>query len=183
MSQILKRVGIGVGGATLLVIVVGFLLPSTFEVSKSVIIKAAPERIHEFTGDLTRWPEWTPWLKDDPNLVVTYGDKTTGVGASQVWQGGSSEGHLVLTRCDPTWGIAYDMAFDKSTYESTGSLQYKTVPESTEVIWTMTGDNGMNILARYFGALMPSMIGPMFEEGLARLKMVSERTNSTDVES
>ena len=122
-------------------------------------------------------------MKDDPNLVVTLGDKTTGVGASQAWQGDSSVGHLAFTRCDETWGIAYDMAFDQSTYESTGSFQYKPVPEGTEVVWTMTGDNGMNILARYFGALMPTMIGPMFEEGLARLKMVSERADSTAVES
>jgi hypothetical protein len=74
------------------------------------------------------------------------------------------------------------MAFDRNTYESTGSLQYRPVDGGTEVVWTMTGDNGMNILARYFGFLMPSMIGPMFEEGLTRLKMISERADSTVTE-
>lgn len=184
LSKVLTRIGLGVGGATVLVTVVGFLLPSTFEVSKSMIIKASPERIHEFTGDLSRWPEWTPWLKDDPDLTVTMGDRITGVGASETWRretwrSDSSGGRLALTRCDPAWGVAYDMAFEKSTYESKGSLQYKVVPEGTEVVWSMTGDNGKNILARYFAGLMPSLIGPEFEEGLARLKMVSERTDST----
>ncbi len=181
-SKIFARIGLGIGAATLLVVIVGFLLPSTFEVSKSVIIKAPPEHIHEFIGDLTRWPEWTPWLKDDPNLVVTLGSKTTGAGASQTWQGDSSNGRLTFTRCDPAWGIAYDMAFDRNTYESTGTLQYRPVTQGTEVVWTMTGDNGMNIMARYFGFLMPALIGPMFEEGLAGLKMVSERSDSTAVE-
>jgi hypothetical protein len=175
LSKVLTRIGIGIGGATVLVVFVGFLLPSTFEVTRTVVIKAGPEHIHEFTGDLARWSEWTPWLKDDPNLVVTMGDKTTGVGAGQTWRSGSNDGHLAFTRCDPAWGIAYDMAFDRNTYESTGSLQYRPVDGGTEVVWTMTGDNGMNILARYFGFLMPSMIGPMFEEGLTRLNSVSSR--------
>jgi hypothetical protein len=30
-------------------------------------------------------------------------------------------------------------------------------------------------MARYFAGLMPSLIGPQFEEGLARLKLVSEK--------
>ena len=179
MRKILTRVGIGVGAATVLVVAVGFLLPRTFEVSKTMVIKAKPARIHEFTGDLARWNQWAPWLKDDPTLVVTPGEKTTGAGASQTWSGKSSDGHLAFTRSDPTWGISYNMAFGKSTYEATGSLLYRKVPEGTEVVWSMTGDNGRNIMARYFGFLMPSMIGPMFDEGLARLKLISERADST----
>ena len=111
VSGILVRVGIGIIAATLLAAVIGLFLPSTFEIEKSVVIKAAPERIHQFTGDLSRWPEWTPWLKEDPNLVVTVGDQTTGVGATQAWTGGSSGGELTFTRCEPDWGIAYDMTF------------------------------------------------------------------------
>jgi len=182
LSKVLTRIGIGIGAATVLVVVVGFLLPSTFEVTRTVVIKAEPKHIHEFTGDLARWSEWSPWLKDDPNLVVIMGDKSTGVGASQTWRSKSSDGHLAFTRCDPGWGIAYDMAFDRNTYESTGSLQYRPADGGTAVVWNMTGDNGMNILARYFGFVMPSMIGPMFEEGLTRLKMISERADSNVTE-
>ncbi len=175
VSKILLRIGIGIIAATVLAAVVGLFLPSTFEIEKSVVIRAAPERIHQFTGDLTRWPEWTPWLNEDPSLVVTIGDQTSGVGASQVWTGDSSDGELALTRCDPDWGIAYTMAFNKKTYTSTGSLEYNPVAGGTQVVWKMIGDNGNNIMARYFAGLMPSLIGPQFEEGLARLKLVTER--------
>ncbi len=34
----------------------------------------------------------------------------------------------------------------------------------------------------YFAGLMPSLLGPQFEEGLTRLKMVSERADSLETE-
>ena len=175
VSGILLRIGIGVVAATVLAAVVGLFLPSTFEVEKTVVIKATPTRIHEFTSDLARWAEWTPWLNEDPSLVVNLGEQTSGEGASQTWSGDSSDGELSLTRCDPAWGIAYKMAFNKKSYTSKGSITYRPVAGGTEVVWNMIGDNGDNIMARYFAGLMPSLIGPQFEEGLARLKLVSER--------
>ena len=175
VSNILLRVGIGVVAAAVLAAVVALFLPSTFEVQESLVIKASGERIHEYVGDLTHWPDWVSWLQEDPDLVVTLGDRTTGVGASQSWQGDSSDGHLVFTRCDPGWGVTYELTFSKNTYTSLRSIQYRAVPEGTEVVWHITGDNGNNLMARYFAGLMPSLIGPQFEEGLARLKMAAEK--------
>lgn len=176
VSGILIRIGIGVIAATVLAAIVGFFLPSTFEVEKSILIKAPPERIHQFTGDLKLWPEWVAWLRDDPDLEVTLGDMTTGVGANQSWTSDSSDGHLTFTRCDPVWGVQYDLTFSKNNYTSMRSITYQPHPEGTEVVWHMTGDNGNNLMARYFVGLMPAMLGPQFEEGLARLKMLTERS-------
>ena len=36
-------------------------------------------------GDLTQWPEWTPWQEMDPKMQTTFGEQTTGVGAHQSW--------------------------------------------------------------------------------------------------
>ena len=40
------------GLATLLVVVIGFMLPATYTVTRAVTINAAPDRIHTFVGDL-----------------------------------------------------------------------------------------------------------------------------------
>jgi len=50
LAQILKRIAIGVGLATLLVIAVGFVLPRTYTVERSVTIAAEPGHIHRFVG-------------------------------------------------------------------------------------------------------------------------------------
>jgi hypothetical protein len=177
-KAILIRVGIGVLAATALVVVVALFLPKSYTVTRSVVVNAPPAEIHLFTGDLNRWPEWTPWLNEDPTIVVTVGQETTGVGASQTWVGESGDGELTFTRSDPDWGIAYDMAFDQGKYRSQNSMEYRTVGGATEVFWIMTGDHGPNPLERYFGIFMPAMIGPMFDEGLARLKLVTEKARA-----
>lgn len=180
MGPILKRIGIGIGLATLLVIVVGFMLPATYTVSRAVIINADPAHIHAFVGDLEQWPAWTPWIKADPTIEVTIGDNTSGVGAHQSWTGDSGGGELTFTRSDPARGIGYDMSFDGGKYRSQGTLEYNQAGSATEVTWVMQGDNGNNPFSRYFGLMMDPMVGPMFEDGLNRLKLVAETEAPAD---
>jgi hypothetical protein len=42
------------------------------------------------------------------------------------------------------------------------------------VLWGFDAEHGMNPLARWFGLLFDRMIGPDFEQGLAKLKTVME---------
>lgn len=51
-GAILKRIGIGVGAATLLVVAVGFLMPRTYAVERSLVIDASPERIRTEAASL-----------------------------------------------------------------------------------------------------------------------------------
>jgi hypothetical protein len=179
LVQILKRVAIGVGLATLLVIVVGLLLPRTYKVERRVTIAAEPARIHALVGDLERWPEWSSWIQEDPTIEIDLGPTTAGVGAHQSWQGQSGSGELTFTRSDPARGIAYDMAFDQGDYLAKGEIGYRSTGGSTEVVWTMSGDAGLNILGRYLGLMMDAMVGPMFESGLDHLKVAAERPVET----
>ncbi len=159
--------------AVALVTLVGLFLPKTFHVERTVVIDAPPADIHAFTGDLRMWEEWTPWIENDPTIEITYGSTTTGEGASQSWVGDSGDGELTFTRCDEASGVAYDMAFDQGRYPSTGALVYAPDGGSTRVTWTMDGAN-VGITGRWMGLLMDSFIGPMFEQGLDKLKMVVE---------
>ena len=174
LVPILKRIAIGVVLATLLVIVVGLLLPSSYEVSRSVVIAAPQARVHEFCGNLKSWPLWTPWFTGDPDMTVQYGPTTTGEGAHWSWSGYNGNGELTFTRCDPAWGVAFEMFLNDHRQRTEGSLQYGTAPAGVEVVWTMAGEHGWNILSRYFGLSMDYLVGPMFEEGLEKLKAVVE---------
>lgn len=179
MLPILKRIGIGLGLATLLVAVGGLTLPSSYTISRSIIIEAAPSDVHAYLGDLENWPNWTPWFKGDANLEVVVGTISQGVGAHQTWEGNSSSGELTLTRCDQDWGIAFDMALDDGRKMTACTMRYIPVEGGTEVTWDMSGDNGINIFARFASLALDPVIGPMFDEGLARLKMVTESQDST----
>src|SRR5262245_46587188 len=90
--------------------VIGLVLPNHYQLKRSVTISAAPPAVHTFVSDLKKWPDWAPWQDEDPTIKVTYGPKTSGVGASQTWTGKSGDGRLAFTKCDDQ-GVAFDMVF------------------------------------------------------------------------
>lgn len=177
VRKLLKYSGLSLAALIAVLLLVSFLLPSTFQVERSIVIQASPETIHALVGDLGRWDEWAPWKEEDPTIVVTFGQATTGVGASQTWSGESGDGELTFTRWNPETGIAYDLAFDQGTYRSRGRIIYHPVDgatSATKVTWSMAGEVGLNPIGRYFALMMDSMVGPMFERGLVRLKQAAE---------
>ena len=154
--------------------VVGFFLPTNYELERSIRVDASPAEIYALVGDLERWDEWTPRKKGDPTLEVTLGDKTTGVGASQSWNGESGDGTLTFTKADPDSGVAYDMAMNEGKYKSTGAVSWEKDGSGTRVTWSMKGDMAMPVLGGYFALMMDSMVGDMFEDGLSTLKAKAE---------
>jgi hypothetical protein len=163
-------------GIVVVVLVVGVFLPTEYSVTRSVEINADPEAVHLLVGDLKRWDDWTPWKEEDPTIEVEYGEKTTGVGASQTWAGESGDGSLTFTQCAPDTGIGYDMAFDQGELKSKGSILYRKNNASTTVTWSMNGDMSMPVIGGYFSLMMDNMVGPMFEQGLEKLKEKVEGT-------
>jgi hypothetical protein len=172
--KIVKWLAIIIVVLVVVFILIGFTLPKNYNVERSVVIRAEPAAIHTLVGELRAWDRWTPWQEADPTIVTTFGETTTGVGASQSWTGESGSGELTFTQCSPETGVVYDMSFDEGNYVSIGALDYRVEDGGTEVTWRMAGEMGANPISRYFGAMMDAMIGPMFEQGLARLKTEAE---------
>ena len=157
------------------VVVVGSLLPTDYRVVRSISINAMPEDIHVYVGDLTKWEEWSPWKEEDPTIVTTLGDKTSGIGAYQSWVAKDGDGSLTFTKVSPNQGIKYDLFFDGGAYQCLAGMRYDREGEgSTTVMWSMEGDMDMPVFGGYFAMLMDSMAGPMFERGLEKLKTVVE---------
>jgi len=157
-----------------LVIVVGFMLPKTFHVDRSIVIQADKEAIHSLVSDLRQWERWTPWQVADPTIVTTFGPTSSGVGAHQSWTGESGGGQLTIIASSLETGIVYDMSFEKELYPSVGQVRYETVDGGTQVSWIMDGESPGNPLGRYFGLMIDTMVGPMFEQGLEKLRVEAE---------
>lgn len=183
MGPVMKPIGIGILAATLVVVIVGLILPSQYNVQRELVINTSPERIHQFTSDLETWSEWTPWFKDDPSLEVTLGSITKGAGAHQVWTAKKGGGELTVTRSEPDWGVVYDMDLSGSRPQSTCAMRYEVMADSTRVIFEMRGDMGWNLMGRFFNLLMDPMVGPLFEDGLTRLKLLAEKPAGFDTDN
>jgi hypothetical protein len=147
---------------------VGYLvLNGKYEVVRQLTIKAPPQGIHQQVGDLREWPNWLPFTKHDKSVKVTI-DKPSGVGAQQSWTSDGNNGRLSFAASDEEKGVEYDMVFDEK-YTSKGIISYAKSGDDPLVTWKMTGQMD-DLIGRWFALLMPSMMGPMFDEGLADLK-------------
>ena len=159
----------------ILVVGIGFVMPTDYAVAKSVTISGSPDQVHTWVGDLNKWDEWIPWVENDPSIKTTRDGKTTGVGAHQSWTSDSGDGELTFTASDPQTGIAYDMAFimGETRMPSSATMKYEKVDGGTKVTWSMDGDmdGAMGpVLDGWFRMFMPMMIGKDFDKGLNKLK-------------
>lgn len=173
----LKKVLLTVGSVIAILVLVGLLLSTHYESSRSVVIRAPAERVFELVGDLKNWPKWEPFSQEDPTSKTTLGEKTSGVGASQSWVGDGNQGRLTFTVCDPKTGIEYDMAFTNGENESPAKswMHLNARPDgSTEVVWGMNGEMSVPVVGGYLAKFADGMIGPMFERGLEGLKREAE---------
>ncbi len=158
-------------------VAVGYFLPKDYDMERSIVIDATPERIHAYVGDLEQWDKWMPWKEADPSIEVKLGEKTKGVGAHQSWTGKDGKGELTFTASDPDKGIEYDMAFimDEDTRaESHCVTSYEKVEGGTKVTWAMKGTMPGAVLGGWFAMLMDSMAGKDFDKGLSKLKALAE---------
>ncbi|MBK1879539.1 SRPBCC family protein [Pelagicoccus mobilis] len=175
MGKFLVRILTFISLMFVLGLVVGYFLPKDFTVTREVAVEASPETLYALIGDLERWPEWGPWKDADPSVEVTLGDKTTGVGASQSWTDKDGNGRLVFTEADPKRGVWFDLLFNDDVFVNTSSITFAESGETMVVTWEMNGSVPSAILGGYFAFLMPDMIGPLFEDGLAKLKERAEQ--------
>ncbi|MGE5943886.1 MAG: transcription activator effector-binding protein, partial [Flavobacteriales bacterium] len=61
--------------------------PNDYAFSRSRVINAPASVLFNKVNDLKNWPEFSPWIEQEPNASIRYGDKTAGVGASYSWEG------------------------------------------------------------------------------------------------
>lgn len=165
-----------VGFLALMVVGAGMLLPSRFEVERSILVDATPDRVFNHVVDPREWQRWTVWSQRDPGMQVTYAGPPFGQGARWSWVSESEgSGSMTFTRVVPNERLGYELSFADFGMKSEGEILLVPAGSATRVTWTNRGDVGKNPLKRYLAAAMDRMVGPDFEAGLANLKRLVEK--------
>lgn len=167
-------------GIIALLVIVSFLLPKTYKVERSVVIKSSPDNIFRLTSNFQQWHLWVPWTKEvDSTAVFIMTGEPAQVGTSWKWDGKVlGNGEMIVSELMPGELVAYDLAFNKGQYKSKGKIIIENQGDSCKVSWIDDGDLGYNPMSRYMGLFMDRMMGPDFEKGMAKLKIVSEERNN-----
>ncbi|MCO4771264.1 MAG: SRPBCC family protein [Deltaproteobacteria bacterium] len=174
----LKFLFIGLFVLGLLFVVVGLALPKEYVVERTVTIDAPPVIAFAQVNDLRAWEKWSPWMALDPDMKITYGDKTLGAGASYSWEGKES-GSGTLTIKGSQLGERIDTHVNFGPQgEGDGFWLFEKDGAGSKVTWGMRGRNA-GPFGGWFGLIIDDMLGPQFEEGLAGVKKLAEAEAKT----
>lgn len=171
-NTVLKKVLIILVVIIGLILVVGFLLPTTYHVERSRVVAAPPEALYAVVNDFKQWPKWDPWAGKDATMKYTYEGSPTGVGSVQHYTSeNSGEGTIRITESEPGRKVKMEMDFKMGEEElPTATYTFEPIGDGkTKVTWSMDGETSMRPIGSYFGLMMDSMIGPDFERGLENL--------------
>jgi hypothetical protein len=173
--KITLRIGIGFLVLYALITLVGYLLPRYATMARSRVIHAPKEAIATQIGELHNWPNWNPWDKKDGSMTVQYSTPSQGPGAWYAWTSTDEsvgDGKLTLTSVSPD-SIGNAMVF-MGRDTASAVFRFTPVSDGTNVEWTLRTDMGAGPYGRWFGLLLPSMVGPDYDLGLANLAKITE---------
>jgi uncharacterized protein YndB with AHSA1/START domain len=155
--------------------------PDTFMVRRSASIAAPPEKIFPMIDDLRAQSAWSPFEKD-PNMKRTHSGAPRGKGAVYAWDGNRQvgAGRIAITESVPSSKVVLllDMVRPFKAH-NTVEFTLDRIGAGTNVTWAMQGRQPY--MAKVMGLFVDcdKMCGGMFEEGLAKLKVLAEGEPTT----
>ncbi|MAD96888.1 MAG: hypothetical protein CMB99_06115 [Flavobacteriaceae bacterium] len=169
----LKKILLFVGVLLAVAIVYVMLFPSQYDVSRSLKIQAPVGKVFETVNEMKTWEEWGPWHDEDSTIVVTYGEKTSGVGAYNSWTSKDGPGNMTTVQVKNNELIEQKMQF--GDFEPSDVIwKFEETEDGVNVTWQMKEENAPMIF-KAFAALSggwDKMLGPMQERGLENLSNV-----------
>lgn len=160
-----------------LLVGVGWFLPGKFVVTRSIGVQAAPDKVYGLVADPQRWKEWSAWNRRDPAMQVSYSGAPSGSGAVWSWKSKSQgDGRMTFTTAEPGKRLGFELFFPDFGTTSTGEFRLEAAGSGTRVTWVMNGDMGSNPVYHWFALMSDRMVGKDFDEGLANLKALAEKT-------
>ncbi|MEX0967895.1 MAG: SRPBCC family protein [Bacteroidia bacterium] len=176
--RILAIIGIVLALFIGLPLLASLFISSQVHVERTAEINAPPEVVFQQVNNLRNWEEWSPWHQIDSNMQLEYTGSGEGTGSSYIWTSEHQDvgnGSLIITKSEPYERIETEMNFmDQGTAYS--DWLFEKTDSGTRVTWSMDSDMGNNPVGKYMGLLMDSWLGGDFEEGLSKLKEISEAT-------
>lgn len=174
----IKKILLGLVAVIAILLIVASFQPGTMVVERSATMAAPLSAVFAVVNDFSRWNDWSPWAKLDPEMKTSLEGPTTGVGAVYKWSGNNEvgEGRTSLVESVPDQKVGMKLAFVRP-FPGESDVQFTFTPEGdgTKVTWAM--QSPQPFMAKLVGLFIDceKMCGDSFLEGLANLKKVVEQ--------
>lgn len=174
--KVVKVAGIVVAVILVLFFGIAFVLPDEQHVERSVLIEAEPETVYDLVDSFDRFNEFSPWYARDPGMKQTLEGPPEGVGHRMLWESDEDDvgnGSQEIVAVSPPNRVETELDF------GFGELPHATFliepqDSGSRVTWALDSTFHNDLVGRYFGLKLDDWVGPDYERGLERLKVVAE---------
>jgi len=174
-----------VAAAVVVILGLASTAPDVIHVQRSTVTTATAADVLPLVSDLHHFTEWSPWEAKDPTKVSTFSDPAAGVGAWYAWKGNKQvgEGRMTVLTVTPT-EVTEDLSFT-APWQSQAKVTVRTEPQGEGLKLSWAYDQPADFSAKVMSVFMnmDTMMGPDFEQGLARLKILAEAAATARVEA
>jgi len=139
-----------------------------FNVERSKFINSAKPAVYNYVNDYKNWEDFGSWMVEDPEIKLSYPQKTIGKGASYSWEGKDGNGQMRTLFVKENDSISQKMNFNGTSADV--SWKFKDTIGGTKVSWRSTGK--MTFMFKIYAALsggVDKVIGTMYEKSLINL--------------
>ncbi|MFP3945095.1 MAG: SRPBCC family protein [Alphaproteobacteria bacterium] len=176
--KFLKWTGIALLAVIAVALAVGFFLPRTVHVERTVVIARPQATVYAVVSDWRQFNEWSPWAEVDPDAEYTYEGEPGEVGSKMTWKGDgqAGTGSQEIIEARPYERVVSRLVFGEDGEEGEAITAFTAleVDGGTELIWSFEYETGPAPWERWFGLMMESMVGSEYEKGLEKLKAYVE---------
>ena len=133
-------------GLLILLLVVGLLLPGSWEARWEADFPAPPEEVFPFLDEPYRWTLWMPF---PPSGVETFGPEA-GPGAGIRWKDPHyGEGEFRIVESEANARVVYEVSLEGGALQIRGALTLQREGDEARLVWQEWGDFGWNPLLGY----------------------------------
>jgi uncharacterized protein YndB with AHSA1/START domain len=143
-----------------------------FRVFRSRLLHASPAEVFAVVNDFSRWKDWSPYYRRDPEAVLTPSGPSAGKGAVLEWRGKQSgAGRMELLHAVPNERVEARVDF-QAPMKATHLITWEMSPAEgggTEFAWTMTGEQPWFLALAMRLFRLDRTLAAQFDEGMDHL--------------
>ena len=160
------------GGALVLYLLVGLLMPGTWVARQEAVAPAIPSAVFPYLNQMDLWPSWAPMPESGSELF----GPPAGVGAGIRWDDPQyGKGQIQITGSLSNTEVTYTVVVEGGALRIEGKFALTPEKSGTRIEWEEAGDFGWNPLMGYAAKGMGSSQGEAMRISLEQLVLILEK--------
>lgn len=171
--KVLKIIGIILLVLIALFLVIAIFLPSKATMESSIVINKPASLIYKQVNNFKNWAPWSPFQAADPQMVNTYEGPEQGIDATMRWTSPKNgNGYMTIIESVPYQRVVSTLDFGMPG--TTNTFLLKEEQGGTKITWRVDIDKLPYPMGRYIGMMITKSMPMVFDQGLVKLKEVTE---------